>query len=105
MSKLTDVIRNQILRGLALQVCHETGAVGASTQLIAAALCREGFATTADDVADACRYLEGKGLIETVRRENKALQISRAISRVTPLGTDVLEGTAQAEGVEIGHGA
>jgi hypothetical protein len=56
---------------------------------------------TLDEISDACKYLEGKQLVETKRAENAVLGINRAISHVTPFGIDVLEGSASVEGIEL----
>lgn len=101
MNNLTDVTQRQILRGLILQICNVTAAVGAGTQLILSALRREGYVVTQQDVTDACRYLEGKELITIKNIRNDVLHIDKTIAYITPQGVDVLEGTTMVDGVEL----
>lgn len=90
-----------MLRGRVLQVCFQSGRLGAGTELIAAALKKEGFPTPENEIDDACRYLEGKGLVSIKEVEGAIMGISRRISYITPADIDALEGTLKVEGIEL----
>lgn len=103
MSKITELAEKEIVRGSILRILTEVGNEGASTKLIGKALNTAGFTVGRQEVEKELSYLEGKHLAGREHIENRALGISRDIFRITPQGTDVLEGTLQADGIETGE--
>ena len=101
MDNAMDISQKQILRGRILRICNQAEPLGAGTEVITAALKREGYPVSKDEVGEACRYLEKKELVEIEKIENKILNISRDIAHITAQGTDVLEGTQPVEGIEL----
>ena len=101
MDNAMDISQKQILRGRILKICHQAEPLGAGTEVITAALKREGYPVSKDEVGEACRYLAGKKLVEIEKIENKVLNISRDIAHITARGTDVLDGTIPIEGIEL----
>ena len=49
------------------------------------------------------KYLAGKELVKSEVVANKALGIKREIVHITSKGIDVLEGTIEVEGIEVGE--
>lgn len=98
---IVDTIQNQILRGKVLMICAEAEPLGAGTEVIAAALRKEGYAVNTADVDKICKYLEQKNLIDIDTIENKVLDLRRDIAHITPCGIDFLEGTTVVQGVEL----
>jgi len=101
MSKFTDVMNNQVLRGMVLEICQQAYPKGASTELIRAALKQQGHVLDGNEATSLCSYLEGKGLVRIVNAKNEVLKINRDIAHITPKGIDVLEGTETADGIAL----
>jgi len=99
MNNMLKVVAVQQLRGLILQVCNATTPNGASLQLIAAALKREGYGVSFDDTQSAVEYLAGKGLVAVELIQSAVLNIERHVVKITPAGVDTLEGTTAVDGV------
>jgi hypothetical protein len=75
--------------------------MGAAAELIQRMRGSIGMKVNIADVEDAFEYLSGKGLVTVKKRENKAFNTRMPIAYITPLGTDVLEGTVTVEGIEL----
>lgn len=99
--KLVDTTEKMILRGNILRICEAAEPLGAGQEIILGALKREGFPASAADVRKACEYMQGKGLLELKEIRNDVLNIHRTLAKITPLGIDVLEGNAAADGVQL----
>lgn len=102
MSKLLDVTEKQVLRGYCLKICEQAEPLGAGTEVIQAALKKNGFKEySREDIEEACDYLEKKNLVKLEHIKNDVLKIQRCIARITAKGTDLLEGTVAEEGIEF----
>lgn len=101
MDKLLDTTEKMVLRGNILRICEAAEPLGAGLEVILGALKREGFPASAADIRRACEYMQGKGLLELKEIQNEVLKIRRTLAKVTPLGIDVLEGNAAADGVQL----
>lgn len=101
MDKLLDTTEKMVLRGNILRICEAAEPLGAGLEVILGALKREGFLASAADIRRACEYMQGKGLLELKEIQNEVLKIRRTLAKVTPLGIDVLEGNAAADGVQL----
>ena len=101
MSNMLSITEKQILRGYCLKICDQAEPLGAGIEVIHSALKKSGVIYEKADVLEACRYLEKKNLIVLQHIENKILGIERFIAHITAKGTDVLEGTLSAEGIEL----
>ena len=99
--KLIEVAANHELRGYILKLAHETQPLGAGLQFLEIVLHQLKFNITSNDVANACQYLEGKGLVRIERVSNQAREISRDIVHITSKGIDVMEGTETTAGIEL----
>lgn len=99
--KLVDTTEKMILRGNILRICEAAEPLGAGQEIILGALKREGFQASAANVRKACEYMQGKGLLELKEIRNDVLNIHRTLAKITPLGIDVLEGNAAADGVQL----
>ena len=101
MKKLIHTTQKQMLRGSILRICNELPATGAGTPLMLSILKQKGSAATADDIADACYYLQCKGLITLKNFKSDTLQTERDIAYITANGIDVLDGTTEIDGITI----
>ncbi|MDE7431401.1 MAG: hypothetical protein K2N34_05755 [Lachnospiraceae bacterium] len=101
MSKITQLAKNEIIRGNILKLLDEIGSIGASFKLLNKALTTSGFVVTREEVDRELRYLQGKNVIDIEHIENKVLGIKRDIVRINSRGIDVLEGTLQIDGIEV----
>lgn len=101
MSSLQQITEKQVLRGLVLKIAEAAEPLGAGTEVIKAAVGKHGYGASKSDIADCCRYLEGKDLITMEKVENEVLGISRDIAHITSKGVDVLEGTETVSGIEL----
>lgn len=99
--KLFETTEKMVLRGNILRICEAAEPLGAGQEIILGALKREGFAVSAADIRNACEYMQGKGLLELKEIRNDVLDIRRTLAKITPLGTDVLEGNAAADGIQL----
>lgn len=99
--KLTETTGKMVLRGYILHICEAAEPLGAGQEIILGALRREGFPASAADIWKACEYMKGKGLLELKEIHNDVLNIHRTLAKITPLGIDVLEGNAAADGVQL----
>ena len=92
-----------IQRGIALRLVAETEATGASVQLTEIFLKQSGYVLEKHEIMGIYRYLEGKGLIKLSGTDSSNIHISRVIAKITPKGTDVLDGTVKIDGIELEH--
>jgi len=101
MSRLLKVSNEKILRGLILEICEQSGATGASIELIQVALKYHIQSITKEEVLNTCKYLEGKNLITMNHTENERLKISRDIVYLSSKGQDLLDGTITVDGIQL----
>ena len=102
MSKVLDVTEKQILRGYCLKVCEQAEPLGAGTEVIYAVLRKLGYGSyEKSDITEACEYLQKKGLVRLELVKNDVLNIRRCIAHITAKGTDLIEGTATEDGIEL----
>lgn len=92
MSKIMDVAEKEIIRQEILEMCQMAAPEGASEKVIRAALRKSGYDLAEEEVMRQIDYLEGKKLVTSQKVENRALGIKRVVIRITPDGTDYLEG-------------
>ena len=97
-----QIAANHIHRGMILKMAREADPLGASVELLRAVIKQHGYNLEKSEIMGMCKYLEGKGLVNISGAKNDALQVSRFIASITPKGIDVLEGTVQIEGIELG---
>lgn len=102
-SKVIDVAERQILRKDILNILAETDNQGASPKLLKVVLEKQGYAVNDMTISLELKYLAGKGLIEVKSIANKALGIKREVAQITSKGIDLLEGTIEVEGIEVGE--
>ena len=101
MDKTLKISDKQLLRGLVLNICQVTGSMGAGLDLIYTALKKEGYVYTKEAIEAACSYLQGRNFITVSEVKNEVLGIHKIIAKITPDGTDLLEGTITAEGIQL----
>ena len=101
MNSLEAAVK-QILRAEILRISQAAGEAGAGVELLTAVLKKADSGITRAMVQEQAEYLAGKGLLSRKEVQNRALSISRIIYRITPEGTDCLEGTLEAPGIELG---
>lgn len=95
MSKLMDTAEREELRMEILQLCMEAQPYGTNPNVLRAALRKGGYDLPERELLTQIDYLKGKGLVETQEVQNRRLDIHRLIVRLTPAGTDFLEGNGQ----------
>ncbi len=99
MNNLTDLAEKEVFRKEILEMAAQSEPVGASLQVLAAGLRKMGINAGEEELERQAAYLEGKGLLHVERLKNARLGISRVVAHITPAGTDVLEGNAEAVGI------
>lgn len=92
MSRLVDTAGNEELRLEILELCREAHPYGAGVNVLRIALRKGGHDLSERELLTQIDYLKGKGLVETQEIDNRRLDIHRLIVRLTPAGTDYLEG-------------
>lgn len=103
MSKMIDVAERQILRKEILSILAETDEQGATPKLLKVVLMKQGYEVNDLVISLELKYLAGKELVKSEVVANKALGIKREIVHITSKGIDVLEGTIEVEGIEVGE--
>lgn len=103
MSKMIDVAERQILRKEILSILAETDEQGATPKLLKVVLMKQGYEVNDLVISLELKYLAGKELVKSEVVANKALGIKREIVHITSIGIDVLEGTIEVEGIEVGE--
>lgn len=98
MSKLVELAEKEVIRGEILEMVGQAEPVGASLQVLRAGLKKMGMDVSEADLEKQVCYLEGKGLLYVERIKNTRLGLNRMVAHITPAGTDVLEGNAEATG-------
>ena len=93
MSRLMDTAEHETLRLEILELCREAQPYGTNPNVLRAALRKSGYDLQERDLLTQIDYLKGKGLVETQEVQNRRLDIHRLIVRLTPAGTDCLEGS------------
>lgn len=93
MSNLIQTAVKEVLRKEVLEMCYQAGTTGCSIDVLAAAFAHSGEYGR-EELERQVNYLEGKGLVDVQKAENKVLDISRQVVRLTAEGTDYLEGNA-----------
>ena len=92
MSDLINTAASEVIRREILELCRETEPYGAGTQVIKAALRKNGYAVDDRELLMHIEYLKGKGLVRTDEVSNRRLDIHRLIVHLTPAGIDYLDG-------------
>lgn len=92
MSKALDTAEHEELRLEILELCKEAQPYGTNPNVLRAALRKGGHDLSERELLTQIEYLTGKGLAETQEVQNRRLNIRRLIVRLTPAGTDYLEG-------------
>ena len=103
MSKMIDVAERQILRKEILSILAETDEQGATPKLLKVVLLKQGYEVNDLVISLELKYLAGKDLVKSEVVANKALGIKREIVHITSKGIDLLEGTIEVEGIEVGE--
>lgn len=103
MSKMIDVAERQILRKEILSILAETDEQGATPKLLKVVLLKQGYEVNDLIISLELKYLAGKELVKSEVVANKALGIKRDIVHITSKGIDLLEGTIEVEGIEVGE--
>ena len=98
---LIDAAKEQLLRGLVLTLLKQTEPEGGSLELLQSVLKTSGYDLTREHLLTTLTYLTDKGLVMSRTVENKQLNISRFITKLTSKGVDLLEGTIQVEGIMV----
>ena len=96
MSDLLKAVENQVVRNQLLELLH-----GANEKVIAMAMQKAGYAVQTEQLKKELYYLQKKGLIDSVKCENKALKINMDVYMITPDGIDALEGTTEVPGIGV----
>lgn len=91
MSSLIDVATKEILRKEILQLCVQALPDGCSMDVLAAAFTHTGE-TGREELERQVDYLEAKNLVSLTVIENRKLNISRKIVKITAEGIDYMEG-------------
>ena len=99
MSDLLKAVENQVVRNQLLELLQEAGPNGANEKVIAMA--KAGYAVQTEQLKKELYYLQKKGLIDSVKCENKALKINMDVYMITPDGIDALEGTTEVPGIGV----
>lgn len=90
MSEVIRTAGKEAMRKEILSLCQEAAPLGCSKEVLRAALSKIGIdASGLDREAD---YLQGKGLLHIEPVGNPRLGIQREVCRITPAGTDYLDG-------------
>lgn len=90
MSEIIRTSEKEIMRKEILSLCHEAAPLGCSKEVLKAALSKIGI--DASELDREVDYLQGKKLLRIEPVGNARLGIRREICRITPEGTDYLDG-------------
>lgn len=101
MSNLIQTAEKEILRKEILNLCYQAPSVGCSIDVLAAAFAHSGVSgRNREEIVRQIDYLKSKGLVTVETVGNERLNLSRDIVKLTPDGTDYLEGnTGQIAGI------
>jgi len=99
--QMFEIAGNHELRGYILKIANEIQPFGAGVPFIKILLHQLKFTPDEATIMNACKYLEGKGLVRMENVCDRVKNISRDIVYITPKGIDVLEGTETVSGVEL----
>ena len=101
MSNLLDVAAKEILRREILQLCYQAAPIGCSMDVLEAALSHKGT-ENAEELEKQAGYLESKGMVSTETLNNRALNLSKKVVKITAAGIDFLEGNSeQVKGIGV----
>ncbi len=92
MSRVMDTSEHEMVRVEILELCQEAMPYGTNPQILRAALRKSGYDLAERDLLAQIDYLKGKKLVETQDVDNRRLGLHRLVIRLTPEGTDFLEG-------------
>ncbi len=96
MSRVLETAQKEIIRQEILALCRMAAPEGVNTRIIKAALKKSGYDLTEEEISRQSGYLKEKGLLSVVKIANGRLQISRDIIKITPAGTDYMEGNSDS---------
>lgn len=99
MSELIDQAQREVFRNEILKLVKQSEPVGTSLQVLRAGLKKLDMDVDETELTAQVNYLEGKRLLYVERLRNDRLGIRRTVAHITPAGTDVLEGNAEASGI------
>ena len=99
MSKIIDITQIQLLRGNILSICNVVQEIGAGIPFMLSVFKKQGMSYPKDSITQACRYLQGKGLIDIKHYNSKEMGIEMDIAYITPEGIDVIESTEPIKGI------
>ena len=102
MSDFLKATENQVLRNQLLELLQEAGPDGANEKVIGFAMNKAGYKVAPEQIRNNLYYLKQKGLIWVAECNNKALGIHMEVYIITPDGIDVLEGSKEVPGIEVG---
>ncbi len=101
MSNLLDLAAKEILRKEILQLCYQAAPVGCSMDVLRAAFSHEGT-ENANDLEIQVDYLQAKNMVSVEKIENRVLNLSKNVVKITADGIDFLEGNAnQVKGIGV----
>ena len=103
MGRVLQIAEKEIVRREILEMCGMAAPEGVSEKVIRAALKKEGCDMPEEEILRQADYLGGKGMLSVVRIKNPGLGIHRTVMKITPVGTDYLEGNMEAA-AGIGEG-
>jgi len=94
MSEILKTAEKEIIRQEILELCQMASPDGVNTRIIRASLKKSGFDLTEGEISRQTDYLKGKGLLSAINIKNSALKISREVIKITPAGSDYIEGNS-----------
>ncbi len=94
MSSLLQTVEKEVIRMEIMGLCQMAAPEGINTKIIRAALKKSGYELTEEEISKQADYLKEKGLLSIVKVTNGSLGISRKTIRITPAGTDYIEGNS-----------
>lgn len=90
MSEVIRTAEKEIMRKEILSLCQEAAPLGCSKEVLKAALSKIGIETS--ELDKEVNYLQGKKLLHVEPVGNARLGIQREICKITPEGTDYMDG-------------
>jgi len=94
--------KNKELRGMVLKVIHKSYPDKVGDYVICEVLEDAGYNINPPELKSHLDYLEGNGYIETSIIENRDLNITRIVAKMTPQGINLMEGNIPDDpGIEV----
>lgn len=92
MSRVLEIAQKEAVRLEILELCRMAAPEGVGEKVVRASLKKEGYDMVEEEILRQADYLKEKGLLSAVRIKNPRLGINRTVMKITPAGTDYLEG-------------